>query len=328
MQISMAKAYIPRNNAAALNKVKNAKELCDLIQFKHGCFFLSLLLLFVQFNKECCLVEGRLHREVTLLPNCKCFVNTSGVECSGEIQELSGRQVCGWVDADTHAHTHAHTHARTHTLTVHLPLYAFIVIQVYCRRRKFRRRKISYLSVQNLSYEIYFRILSEWPKKNVKTRWHNRKACKSDGRKFGMKVNFVLFSIIRKLFALRLSNGAAGDRRRQMIEWLAAQSFFPQKIEWKFRIPKTVGNRKRDCAWGYSRWFRLPNETKTPRNNCHHGLFFLTSLTDMKSCTITATSAPGCHKTLDVRFFRTFSLTFQAKKLKKLSSVVHGPFSV
>ena len=36
-------------------------------------------------------------------------------------------------------------------------------------------------------------VLSEWPKKKVKTRGDDRKACKPGGRKFGMEINFVLF---------------------------------------------------------------------------------------------------------------------------------------
>ena len=41
-------------------------------------------------------------------------------------------------------------------------------------------------------------VLSNWPEK-VKTRSGDWKACKPDGRKFGMEINFVHFSIIWKL---------------------------------------------------------------------------------------------------------------------------------
>ena len=41
-------------------------------------------------------------------------------------------------------------------------------------------------------------VLSNWPKRG-KARRDNRKACKPGGRKFGMEINFVLFSNIRKL---------------------------------------------------------------------------------------------------------------------------------
>ena len=55
----------------------------------------------------------------------------------------------------------------------------------YCEGRNFRRRKISYFSIQNLSYGII-----KLTKKG-KTRSGDRKACKPGGRKFGMEINFV-----------------------------------------------------------------------------------------------------------------------------------------
>ena len=39
---------------------------------------------------------------------------------------------------------------------------------------------------------------------------------------------------------------------KQTIEFQAAQSFFSSK-KWIKIIPKTIGNRKRDCAWGCAR---------------------------------------------------------------------------
>ena len=50
---------------------------------------------------------------------------------------------------------------------------------------------------QTFRMEFNF-VLSNWPKK-VKTRSGDRKACKLGGRKFGMEINFVHFSIIQKL---------------------------------------------------------------------------------------------------------------------------------
>ena len=41
-------------------------------------------------------------------------------------------------------------------------------------------------------------VLSNWPEK-VKTRSGDRKACKPGGRKFGMEINFIHISILRKL---------------------------------------------------------------------------------------------------------------------------------
>ena len=53
-----------------------------------------------------------------------------------------------------------------------------------------------------------------------------------------------------------LSNGVTGDRsskkKKKMIEFPAAPSFFSSK-KWIKLIPKTIGNRKRDCAWGSAR---------------------------------------------------------------------------
>ena len=40
---------------------------------------------------------------------------------------------------------------------------------------------------------------------------------------------------------------------RQMIEFCPVLLFFPSK-KWIKLIPKTIGNRKRDCAWGGSGW--------------------------------------------------------------------------
>ena len=39
---------------------------------------------------------------------------------------------------------------------------------------------------------------------------------------------------------------------KQTIEFPAAPSFFSSK-KWIKLIPKTIGNRKRDCAWGWAR---------------------------------------------------------------------------
>ena len=54
------------------------------------------------------------------------------------------------------------------------------------------------------------------------------------------------------LCGLRLASGVTGDRSKQTIEYPAALSFFSSK-KWIKLIPKTIGNRKRDCAWGCAR---------------------------------------------------------------------------
>ena len=54
-----------------------------------------------------------------------------------------------------------------------------------------------------------------------------------------------------------------GDRsNKQKIEFPAAPSFFSLK-KWIKLIPKTIGNRKRDCAWGCARGIN------TTRENLH-----------------------------------------------------------
>ena len=54
------------------------------------------------------------------------------------------------------------------------------------------------------------------------------------------------------------------EAAKQTIEFPAAPSFFSSK-KWIKLIPKTIGNRKRDCAWGCARginttWENLQNE--------------------------------------------------------------------
>ena len=60
------------------------------------------------------------------------------------------------------------------------------------------------------------------------------------------------------LFVSRLSNGtshATSDRKPKTNDQILPSPilFFPSK-KWFKLIPKTIGNRKRDCAWGGSGW--------------------------------------------------------------------------
>ena len=60
------------------------------------------------------------------------------------------------------------------------------------------------------------------------------------------------------LFVPHLSNGtsrATNDRKPKTIDQILPSPvlFFPSK-KWIKLIPKTIGNRKRDCAWGGSGW--------------------------------------------------------------------------
>ena len=60
-------------------------------------------------------------------------------------------------------------------------------------------------------------------------------------------------------FILLLSNGMKGiEAPKQTIEFPAAPSFSSKK--WIKLIPKTIGNRKRDCAWGCARRINTTSE--------------------------------------------------------------------
>ena len=73
--------------------------------------------------------------------------------------------------------------------------------------------------------------------------------------------NEFTLSIAKKFFALfvpPLSNGpsrATSDRKPKTNDQILPSPilFFPSK-NWIKLIPKTIGNRKRDCAWGGSGW--------------------------------------------------------------------------
>ena len=73
--------------------------------------------------------------------------------------------------------------------------------------------------------------------------------------------NEFTLSIAKKFFALfvpPLSNGtsrATSDRKPKTNDQILPSPimFFPTK-KWIKLIPKTIGNRKRDCAWGGSGW--------------------------------------------------------------------------
>ena len=73
--------------------------------------------------------------------------------------------------------------------------------------------------------------------------------------------NEFTFSIAKNFFALfvpPLSNGtsrATSDRKPKTNDRILPSPilFFPTK-KWIKLIPKTIGNRKRDCAWGDSGW--------------------------------------------------------------------------
>ena len=73
--------------------------------------------------------------------------------------------------------------------------------------------------------------------------------------------NEFTLSVAKKFFALFVpphSNGtsrAASDRKPKTNDQILANPilFFPSK-KWIKLIPKTIGNRKRDCAWGGLGW--------------------------------------------------------------------------
>ena len=81
--------------------------------------------------------------------------------------------------------------------------------------------------------------------------------------------NGFTLSVAKTCFALRgfvptLSNGASratNDRKPKTNDQILPGPilFFPSK-KWIKLIPKTIGNRKRDCAWGGSGWETLPEK--------------------------------------------------------------------
>ena len=74
--------------------------------------------------------------------------------------------------------------------------------------------------------------------------------------------NEFTLSIAKNIFALRLcsplSNGtsrATSDRKPKTNDQILPSPFlFCPSKKWIKLIPKTIGNRKRDCAWGGSGW--------------------------------------------------------------------------
>ena len=76
--------------------------------------------------------------------------------------------------------------------------------------------------------------------------------------KFAISSHFPLPKIFRPQALFPLFQMARAARRviensRQMIKFCPVLFFFPSKKRIKL-IPKTIGNRKRDCAWGGSGW--------------------------------------------------------------------------
>ena len=76
--------------------------------------------------------------------------------------------------------------------------------------------------------------------------------------KFAMSSHFPLPKIFFALFVPPLSNGtsrATSDQKPKTNDQILPSPilFFPSK-KWIKLLPKTIGNRKRDCAWGGSGW--------------------------------------------------------------------------
>ena len=79
--------------------------------------------------------------------------------------------------------------------------------------------------------------------------------------------NEFTLSIAKKIFALfvpPLSNGtsrATSDRKPKTNDQILPSPilFFPSK-KWIKLMPKTIGSRKKDCAWGGSGWKTLPEK--------------------------------------------------------------------
>ena len=76
--------------------------------------------------------------------------------------------------------------------------------------------------------------------------------------KFATRSHFPLLKIFSRPLVPPLSNGksrATSDRKPKAHDQILPSPilFFPSK-KWIKLIPKTIGNRKRDCAWGGSGW--------------------------------------------------------------------------
>ena len=91
--------------------------------------------------------------------------------------------------------------------------------------------------------------------------------------------NEFTLSIAKKFFALfvpPLSNGtshATSDRKPKTNDQILPSPilFFPTK-KWIKLIPKTIGNRKRDCAWGGSGWLTLPEKIYRSQSTNQEGV--------------------------------------------------------
>ena len=86
----------------------------------------------------------------------------------------------------------------------------------------------------------------------------------------------ALFETVRILRRLCQMAWQGIEAPKQTIEFPAAPFFFSSK-KWIKLIPKTIGNRKRDCAWGCSRginttWENLQIEKHKSGRRCsaHH----------------------------------------------------------
>ena len=95
--------------------------------------------------------------------------------------------------------------------------------------------------------------------------------------KFAMSSHFPLPKIFSPSgFVPPLSNGtsrATSDRKPKTNDQILPSPilFFPSK-NWIKLIPKTIGNRKRDCGWGGSGWSTLPEKIYRSQSTNQEGV--------------------------------------------------------
>ena len=101
------------------------------------------------------------------------------------------------------------------------------------------------------------------------------------GRHGGAEIrNEFTLSIAKNFFALRLCSPSFkwheprdewSKTQDKMIKSCPVLFFFPSK-KWIKLIPKTIGNRKRDCAWGGSGWWTLPEKIYRSQSTNQEGV--------------------------------------------------------
>ena len=103
--------------------------------------------------------------------------------------------------------------------------------------------------------------------------------------KFAMSSHFPLpnnFSpTLFPLFQMARAARRVIENPRQTIKSCPVLLFFPSK-KWIKLIPKTIGNRKTDCAWGGSGWETLPEKIYRSQSTNQEGVRALRSVDSLR----------------------------------------------